>query len=289
MKCVISTTYSDTYLYFLPIVTFCWNKLGVDVICFMPDIKNTFPPDLNVLKTKQLVTGTIKDVGGLSLSNAPYSQYYFSCPEHKEATYAQCSRLYGACLDLPEDEVLITGDVDMAVFAGINWFINPIIEGVPKNVVDYSLSIYGCDLVPENQYPMCYARSSVKGWRSKMNIDGRGYQKCLDDLLGEIECESFRGNYWGKDQGELYLSNRSHPTIEVTRARPNTQFADHRVDRDDTNWRAYVNDDLIDAHLWRNGYEEQNFANILELLRMKFPNEDFQWLIDYTQQYKALL
>jgi hypothetical protein len=286
MKAIISSTYDNRYLYFIPICVWAWNKLGVDVICFMPFLKDGiygYDPDKEKREKYSLIIDTLDGLG-IELQAAP-----FLAPEHKEATYAQCSRLYAACLDLPEDEVLITGDVDMAVFSGINWFINPIIEGIPKEVVDYSLGIYGCDLVPENQYPMCYARSSVKGWRNKMNINGRVYQKCLDDLLGEIECESFRGNYWGKDQEGLYLSNRSHPTIEVTRARPNTQFANHRVDRDDENWRAYVNDDLIDAHLWRDGYTDQNHANIMELMRMKFPNEDFTWLENYRTEYLKLL
>jgi hypothetical protein len=278
MKAVISTTYDDKYLYFLPIVTWCWNKLGVDVICFMPKPKSKSDRDkLDLIIYYQ------------QLQQLKFELECFESVEHKEATYAQCSRLYAACLDLPEDEILITSDVDMAVFSGINWFLNPVIEGITKDVVDYSLAIYGCDLVPENQYPMCYARSSVKGWRNKMNINGRSYQKCLDDLLGEIECESFRGNYWGKDQGELYLSNRSHPVIEVTRARPNTQFADNRVDRDDQNWRSYVNDELTDAHLWRPGYSDENFPKILELLQIKYPKDDFKWLINYNNEYKKIL
>lgn len=77
--------------------------------------------------------------------------------------------------------------------------------------------------------------------------------------------------------------------ILIPRARPGTQFAANRVDRDDINWRAYVNDDLVDAHLWRPGYTDENFANIMELLTMKYPNEDFTWLRTYNEQYKNLL
>jgi len=111
----------------------------------------------------------------------------------------------------------------------------------------------------------------------------------LDLLLGGIETENFRGNYWSKDQEELFNIFNKTPHVEAPRARPNTQFANHRVDRDDTNWRAYVNDDLIDAHLWRDGFTEQNHANIMELMRMKFPNEDFTWLDAYRNEYLKLL
>lgn len=262
-KAVISTTYSNTYLYFLPIVTFCWNKLGVDVICFMPEPKS----DEENIKLNLCLES-------IDWANSKNEIEFFTAPEHKEATYAQCSRLYGACLDLPEDEILIIGDVDMANFK------------VPPH--EYEITIFGADLVPQGQYPMCYASGMVKHWRSAMKINGRTYQKCLDDLLGDIDCENMRGNYWSKDQQTLWENtcDISHP---ISRARPNTQFADHRCDRDDVNWRAYVNDELIDAHLWRDGFTDQNHANIMELMKMKFPNEDFTWLDTYRNEYLKLL
>jgi hypothetical protein len=261
MKAVISSTYDSKYLYFLPIVTWCWNKLGVDVICFMPNAKTE--KDLQKLDLCARATDGING-----------SIYAFNCPEHKEATYAQCSRLYGACLDLPEDEILITGDVDMAMFQ-----IPPYID---------KITIFGSDLVPDGQFPMCYASGTVKEWRSIMQLHEKTYQQCLHDLLGEIEADHFRGNYWGKDQQTLWENVKDNATL-IPRARPNTQFANNRVDRDDMNWRAYVDDSLVDAHLWRPGFQEGNFENIMELLTMKYPNDNFQWLLDYNNAYKKLL
>lgn len=267
MKAIISTTYSDTYLYFLPIVTFCWNKLGVDVICFMPLRSLPF----NNGERLNLIQET------LNVIDAKCEFKLFDAPEHKEATYAQCSRLYGACLDLPEDETLFIGDVDMAIFK---------LPPYEKN----GFTIFGADLVPVGQYPMCYISASVRSWRVLLKRV-KTYQEHLDSLLGDIECESFRGNYWGKDQETAYNLIHPHKEFfkEINRARPNTQFAGHRVDRDDINWRSYVSDELIDAHFWRPGYTDGNFANIMELMKMKFPNEDFQWLIDYTNEYKKLI
>lgn len=253
-----------------------WNKIGVDVICFLPT------PKVSDMKNLFLVTNTMAQ-GGMK-----FKGYYFNAPEHKEATYAQCSRLYGACLDLPEDEILITSDVDMAVFTLPPYMNN--------------LTVFGSDLVPDGQYPMCYVSGTVMQFRTAMKLfytewegsEGKKvigiktYQQCLDELLGHIETDHFRGNYWGKDQQTLWENIKGKATL-FTRARPNTQFASRRVDREDINWRAYVNDELVDAHLWRPGYEEGNFANILELLQMKYPNDNFDWLISYNEQYKALL
>lgn len=279
MKAVISSTYDDKYLYFLPIVTWCWNKLGVDVICFMPEYGNKNDVD------KMELIFDVRDKTGLK-----FVCPIFKAPEHKEATYAQCSRLYGACLDLPMDEVLIIGDVDMAMFK------------VPQH--ENGITIFGSDLVPEGQFPMCYASGTVGEWRSSLKLEYGGlsanpknslmvvyvstYQECLDALLGDIECEHMRGNYWGKDQQTLWEKTKDE-AILIPRARQGTQFASNRYDRDDSYILDRLNPDTIDFHMNRPGYEDKNFEIILTILKYHYPNEDFDWLIEYTKQYKALL
>jgi len=275
MKAVISSTYNDKYLYFLPIITYCWNRLGVDVICFMPRFgyEKEDKSDDKWLNQSSLVHTTMRELG------MKWDCHYFDAPKHKEATYAQVSRLYGACLDLPEDEVLFTSDVDMALFK-----LPPYIGG---------FTVLGHDLVPQGQFPICYISAKVKDWRRAFNLRDFTYQQCLDGILGEIEAQHFRGNYWGKDQEEAYLRISSSSALVdvnlVDRARPGTQFATNRIDRDDSFWRERLSPDIIDAHLWRPGYTDENFPKILELLQYFYPNEDFTWLIDYTDQYKKLL
>lgn len=268
MKAIISSTYNDTYLFFLPIVTFCWNKLGVDVICFMPVGK----PQKRNLIHKLVLLEEVR-----SKNNLNFCVYSFDCPEHKEATYAQCSRLYAAALDLPEDEILITSDIDMGLFR-----IPPYYQG--------KMTITGVDLVPEGQIPMCYISGSVKEWRRAFEIDGRSVQAYLDDLLGDIDSITMRGDYWSKDQEEAY--NRivcDIRPIEVPRARLGTQFASDRLDRDDAFLLDRLSPDILDYHMPRPGYEEINFNQILTVLKYFYPSDDFQWLIDYKNAYASLL
>ena len=273
MKAIVSTTYSDTYLFFLPIITWCCNKLGVEVILFSPDITDTkrlFDEMGKMTWQKSRLISTV-----IANNNLKLTGYYFKCPEHKEATYAQCARLYAAAIkDLQEDELLVTSDVDMALF-----HIPPF---------DNSVTIFGSDLVPGGQYPICYATATVKDWRSAMKIGDKTYQQCLDELLGDVEAEHFRGNYWGKDQETLW-QNTCDVSVLIPRARPQTQFASNRIDRDDAYWRERLTPDVFDAHLWRPGFEESNFNNILELLRYFYPNDDFTWLINYKNDYMNLL
>lgn len=269
MKAIISSTYDDLYLWNLPLITWAWNRLGVDVICFIPyletDIEN---------KKIDLINSTF---GRISIKPR-YAA--FMSEKHKRCTYAQCSRLYGACLDLPEDEVLVTGDIDMAVFKKI--FVD-----IPKEFPHFY--VIGNDLTPDKQYPICYAYARVGTWRSVFKLDGKTYQQCLDEHLGDIECENMRGNYWGADQEKLYnMASMSMPIL-IPRSNGKNQFAQNRVDRDDTNWRIYLNDNLIDAHLWRPGYTDENFAKIMELMTTMYPSDDFSWLVEYNEKYKQLL
>lgn len=267
MRAVISSTFDSKYLFFLPITTFLWNKLGVDVICFLPAMKFKGEQDKIYLINHAIMS----HCSGLNM------QYTFVCPEHKEATYAQCSRLYGACLDLPEDEILCVSDVDMVLFQ-----VPPYVGG---------FTVFGSDLVPEKQYPMCYISASVKDWRSAFELNGKMYQHALDELLGHIEAEHFRGNYWGKDQEEAFnkISTSGIDVNLVPRARPQTQWATKRYDRDD----AYILDrlslDTIDYHLNRPGYEQNNFNIIMTVLKYHYPNEDFSWLEEYRRKYMELL
>lgn len=82
MKAVISSTYDSKYLYFLPIVTWCWNKLGVDVICFVP-----YSDYMGSEANNQIPAQIMRD--SLVKYNLRCEIHYFNAPEHKKATYAQ--------------------------------------------------------------------------------------------------------------------------------------------------------------------------------------------------------
>lgn len=270
MKAIISSTFDDNYFFFLPITTWSWNKLGIDVICFMPRFEQIDDPRFNlIVDMKWWHVGLNLQLIG------------FDAPKDKNATYAQCSRLYGAALDLfEEDEVLITGDVDMAVF-NKEYF---------EQFNDGKIHVVGADLVPDFQYPICYIAMSAIAWRAVMWIkNAEDYQEKLDQLLGHLDCEHFRGNYWAKDQETIY-NYLFASNLEINkhfRAKPGTQFATHRADRD--GWPELIPTDIIDAHLPRPGYIPENFAKILNLFQTMYPDDDFQWMIDYRDEYIKLL
>ena len=157
------------------------------------------------------------------------------------------------------------------------------------NVHGNYLTVIGNDLVPVGQYPICYCYGTVKAWRECMDVSGKSYQQCLDDLLGDIECESFRGNYWGKDQETLFNELQNDPKWLATRSNGQNQFAQNRYDRDDQFILDRLSPDTIDFHMNRPGYEEKNFEIILTILKYHYPQDDFEWLKKYTEEYNKLL
>jgi len=268
MKAIISTTSDDNYLFFLPIVNYCWRQLGVETICFSPK---------KIGQKEWFVISQCRGCWHIG----------FDCKPDAEATYAQVSRLFAAALpDLDKTERLITSDADMLVFG--------------DKLLNYhkGIILFGTDLLEGmEQYPMCYISMTVENWIEVMSIKG-SYQECLDRMLGnEIANKDMRGNLWARDQELAYNMIRQSNLPKTFIARAPTRFgqkhgqyfAENRVDRDDINWRSYLGQNLIDAHLWRPGYTDQNFANIMELLTTQYPTDSFEWLIKYRNAYISLL
>lgn len=276
MKAILSVTPNDLYLFNLPFAAYSWHKVGADCIIITPQLPRHDPWE----RRYHLVSRMLRTV------SPKYQWYAFNCQKDKEATYAQCGRLYAAAsASIDDKEVLITGDADMCVFDREYW--------AEDAIGSEEFHVIGCDLVPPEQFPMCYIAARASEWRSAFHIGNRAPQECLDDLLGHIEAENFRGNYWGKDQEEAYIQiskywkeNKGvlyrHPRA-ISRDLP---LATRRADRD--GWPDPLPLDIIDAHLPRPGYLPENFAKIRKLFQTMYPADDLTWMDDYRNAYTNL-
>lgn len=266
MKAILSCTDNDLYLFNLPFAIYSWWKLGIDIMIIVPT-------DLLSSPKYHLIRETL----GMHEGEAYW--YNFSAPKDKEVTYAQCSRLYAAALlGAESNQILITSDADMSVFNEEYW---------DERELSLEINVFGGDLVPEGQLPMCYISAPAAIWYGIMEIERRTLQQCLDDLLGGIEAENFRGNYWGKDQETAWsqIMSKQWPIYTHLRASPGTQFATRRADRD--GW--VVTPDIIDAHLPRPGYIDENFAKIVDLFATMYPDDSTHWMYRYRDQYLKLM
>ena len=275
MTAVIATDYQDKYLWYLPLTVWAWNKIGYNVICFMPNLRNDSSHFKSHYDSKKLVENTIID------NKLNCTAVHFDSVKEKEATYCQVSRLMACCLDINIHEQLVVSDIDMLFLS--KDYIKPASWAI--------IDIYGADLVPPNQFPMCYLSGTVQTWRALLK-EKKTYQQWLDDTVGVIECQDFRGNQWSLDQGLIYKLLKESETVDYiqhNRAKEGTQFSTRRYDRDDSYILDRLSPDTIDYHMNRPGYEEKNFQIILTILKYHYPQEDFSWLVNYTNEYRKLV
>jgi len=261
MKAVFSITGHDNYLFFLPITAMSWQKIGVSCIIFHP---------LRLLDDPRFC---------LARSYCPPETIFapFICPPDAEATYAQVSRLFAAALPgLDQNERLITTDADMMVFG----------RELLSEVGD--IIVFGGDLLEgTQQYPMCYISMTVEMWSYVMAIWTRTYQECLDLALGEeIVNRDMRGNLWARDQELVYrmIQKSEVPVTHVPRKASGGNFATRRVDRDDAYWETAI-PNAIDYHMHRPGTNMENLSKLLIVLETRYPNEKFDWILQYSKQY----
>jgi len=257
MKAILSCTDDELYSFFLPITTWSWHKIGIRSVVFIPK-----------KRSKQFE---------LAMSHCPVGTMWFEIDvaKDREPTYFQCARLFGGFLSLPKDEILIVGDADMAVFG--NEF---------EKATSDKIHLWGTDLVPVGQVPMCYVAMSIENWRIVMDInEGDTYMECLEKLLGDIHVQNMRGNYWCKDQETIHdrVYDNNIPIVTYPRARGiDNKSALRREDRD--GWGQGV--DIIDAHLPRPGTETNNFYKILDLFVKKYGVVECEWMEKYWKEFK---
>lgn len=267
----MSCTPNDLYSFNLPFAVYSWNKLGVPCVLYIPWYDMGDVTDGECLRLG-FAAGLAGGAGKLTVKK-------YTAAKDKIITYAQCIRLYAAA-EPTDTGILITTDADMAVFNEDYW---------KQFDMNGWINVIGSDLVPSGQVPMCYIAAPVVGWRHMMQIKGRTAQQCVDDLLGNIEAENFRGNYWAKDQETAYQAiNREGIEFYIQyhhRSDGTNQFATRRADRD--GW--HVSPDIIDAHLPRPGYTDDNFAKILALFSTMYPNDDLTWMTAYRNEYLKLM
>lgn len=278
MIAVLSATEDDLYAMPLPFVVYSWLKLGAEkVIVFHPYM---YSPKL--------------ELASRYCSSTDF--FSFSCEEKRVPTYSQVIRLFGASAgnhlhfynNVSQDDFIITGDSDMCVFGNI-------FDNLDKD----KINIVGNDLTPPEQVPICFLGMKRKIWWEVMDMweikQKNGYkegklktpQECVSALIDPIEGINIRGEQWSFDQ--WYAKNKISESGKEVCCHPRsngiTQFAQKRADRDGWHFDPY---NIIDAHLPRPLTNKENFDKVYDLFKIKYPNDDLQWMINFRDEYMKL-
>lgn len=251
MKKTISLGVNDNpkYLYYIPLVVWAWKKLGWDVTIFFCGKMEVAERFIPDIKSYDIKECLIYD---------PY----------KSATISQVSRLYAACFT---DGMIMTSDSDMLPLSD---YWKP----------EASITTYGRDLT-DYHYPICYIAIQAQQWIEVMNITSPLYGVHLRRDL------RIQKDQWVLDQDIITENLLAYGKDKITHVNRGTDkrtgYPVGRVDR--SNWRL-DHKQLIDAHLPHDILtNDKSFHNVLNLLHMAFPKDDFKWYVDFHKEFKKLL
>lgn len=254
---VLGVNENPKYLYYLPLVMWAWGEIGWWPIIFY--------------------SGQDTKVSDFAFDEREGFCYHLPANGYKSETLSQVSRLYGACC-VEEDSYLMTSDMDMLP--------------LKKNIFHYEghrVLAIGRDLT-DYHYPICYIGARNYIWRRFMKLDdinfnSTGFSYALNRDLRHQK------NMWGLDQDivtEKLLAYGIENINHINRGTDNrTGYPIGRVDR--SNWRL-DHKQLIDCHLPHDILtNDKSFHNVLNLLHLVWPKEDWTWFINYHKEFKKLL
>lgn len=254
---VVSTNLVDDYLFYLPLVCYCWNKLGWGVLILLSERND---------KTEFVLRSCISaGFTNLLCFDIPKIEGY------KSETLTQCSRMYIAN-NLQDDVYVMVSDCDIV----------PLTDYWQPEFND--TTCYGRNLSDEHQ-PMCYVGLRGANWKQLMSLTGNSHNDMKRDLDSQNEIKwttdqdilTFR--LWGK-----HIKGIDRP-IDAT-----TGYPVGRIDR--SSWeKSLLQKERIDAHLFRKGYEDENWNKILTLVVECFQPtfDELMKLNNYRNEYVKLL
>lgn len=265
---VLSVNQNVDYMYFMPITVWSWHIIGFEPIIFYRGDRNEIS-DLVFKSTDKIcynerILRMLKPIDGI-----------------RDATVTQVSRLYAACLGIEDDAYIMLGDCDMLAL-GNHW--NPDVSKV---------TVYNHDLTGFSEIPMCYVGAPKTTWLEIMGLYSMDYndaiKRDIENYPNAKDDDFYK--WWGCDQQILTERLNQYGKEKITfinRGQGSHGYARGRVDRGSGGW-VLNQPELIDAHLeqqtWQN---EAKTQRLYELLAHVWPNENFDWFKNYTNEFRKL-
>jgi len=256
VRVVLSTTNNHDYDFYAPITCRFWR----DLVGYMPMLI-TVGRDTERMKLVQREACA----GGALVTHLP-------CNNGNDNHIAQVSRLFGCTLNVSQDEVLMTGDVDM-------WPLDP----EYFKIMDWDkMNLYGANVYKGDRHPMCYAAAKALVWRQALGIT---HETRMEQALSHVNW-----NGWDTDEDTLQRAIESigGKAVCAKKDRPGSRhgYMGGRVDRG--RW-IYEGREagLIDAHLPRPGYGTETWARVRRLIEDYLPDA-VAWADDYRDRYLAV-
>jgi hypothetical protein len=295
---ILSVNDNIEYLNYLPLVAWSWEKIGwIPVIFFDGKFSDHLEPEEE--PGPDYYENKVFDLA----NGGPFNGYVIrinkdQIPGYRSDTITQISRLYAGCLDfIQDDDYIMTGDIDMMALSDY-WQFDP-----------EKITVWGDDLTGFKHYPICYIGAQKKKWKQFMRLDSDDYNALIKhdlDSLPQAKDPDF-WKYWFSDQDLVTqrIKEFGEGIVPEHRGQYANGLARWRVDRG--GW-SLNHDKFVDAHLHRDIFKHfwqlkdegevvrmnkatlynKKWMETMALLEKVFPNENWDWFVNYTREYAKL-
>ncbi len=264
---IISTNSHPDYLYYLPIVTQAWNKLGYKTICLLLDDNK----DITEFVLKYVDSNLNTIVNLFPISSIPNS------------SLVQVSRLFVSCLNnIDPHDLVITSDIDMIPLSS---------EYFDKIENNYIFNILDAGEVNYTRHKICYVAARKKHWielfdikTSDINLELNNFFKDRINLDQEY--------YWNIDELFLFekLSNSKYYPFSnfIDRGNNILNLRNYRIDRANIPYtKTLYPNKAYDCHSIREPYN--NFSILKDILKYIFSEEEINKIKNFNTDFNELL
>jgi hypothetical protein len=275
LRPILATSRDHSYDFFMPLTVMMWRKVvGAEPIVFLSETEKEWSE-----KSGQVLQEALTEIG-VKWNWVGHIEGYLP------AQCAQSSRQHAAALDLPEDDILMTADVDMFPLSR-EWYLQ-------HDPAKWDFSLFYSNAYGEKYPPyFCtnYLAGTVKMWREIMGLEPTGtvtaqLQKSFDRHLCRYH-DSWSG--WNFD--ELYFGSRlkgwdGFPNRCQFIRREGGGPPSDRIDR--SGWPSSYDWSRVwvDTHLIRPGALHDNWVRIRPMLEQFLP-EKMAWIDSYLLKYRG--
>jgi hypothetical protein len=251
---VISANDNPDYSFYIPIVSYSWNREKFTPIIFH-DIS---PKRLKIIKKYT--------------PNAIFIKINTKIEDIKPVTIIQSMRLYAYQLDsIQDNDYIIMGDADMII---CNSFL---FRDMDK------INVFGFDITGRTEIPICYVGMYKKYWKQVMEettieTDIKKLTKYNSDNFYE---------WWGVDQQIITHKLKKFGLDKVHFIDRGTDQAHGLVEGryDRYNWNIKPKNEIKDCHALKNIVQYDNFVKLLDFMKTQFPKDNFDWMEKYYVEF----
>lgn len=273
MKVIYASDTNPIYTFCLPLTTIIWKKfIDFSPICFLTGDKELWQSDINKLVLEK------------TLEAGAEIHFIGSVEGVRDGTLAQVSRLYGGCLDLDDEQYIITSDADM-------WPLNK--AWFNQGDKSKAMQLFYANAYQHERYAICYIATKSKHWREIMDVNKNdSINKSLEKQIhGELGKDASFMHSWNYDENLFVKKVKEwnqypHNCHMIDRGPTNDGPPVGRIDR--YNWSFNgLNNCHIDAHLLRMPYLDNNWYKTYPVFGAIL-DKDLEWAMDYRKKFLSM-